>query len=97
MDPSWAPDGVTLAILAEEEGKLIARNIDTHVGFSITLNSADVSEPAWSLDSHKVGYTMVRFGGTVGLYVVNVPEGNGVATPLVESPGFFARNLAWRP
>lgn len=92
-DPSPAPDGLRVAYVAEErvaqDDDLYSMHPDGSKVESLTRNSRDESDPAWSPDRRRVAF--VRATGLDGeIYVMDV----GAAKALRVAAGF---QPAWTP
>ena len=94
-DPSWSPDGLTLAFTCEID----AGNEDIctvgadGAGFARLTTDPDVdARPAWSPSGASIAFTTTRFG--VNELAIMAPNGTGLTRP---SPGTGASAPSWSP
>lgn len=90
-DPTWSPDGASLAYAADSGGNmdLYRRSLADPTPVRLTTDPEDESQPDWSPDGQWIAYRSERDGG--GIYVM--PASGGTAQR-VATFGFFPR---WSP
>jgi TolB protein len=73
LQPSWSPDGNTIAFVSYGEGngsrEIYVMNADGTEQTRLTDDPADDEEPSWSPNGRKIVFT--RYGGTGKIYVMN--------------------------
>jgi len=84
-DPSWAPDGRTIAYVAMVDGRsqIFTRSVDGGQAAQITRDSAEAANPAWAPDG-----SAIYFNSAGGLWVVG--SAGGAPDRVFERVGEYA-------
>src|SRR5690606_12947026 len=84
-DPSWAPDGRTIAYVAMVDGRsqIFTRSVDGGQAAQITRDSAGAANPAWAPDG-----SAIYFNSAGGLWVVG--SAGGAPDRVFERVGEYA-------
>jgi TolB protein len=71
-NPTWSPDGRTIAFESNREGRFAVYTVDRETGRvrRLTTDEGDASQPAWSPDGRRIVFTLERAGGSQ-LYRMN--------------------------
>ncbi len=94
-NPSWSPDGASIAFVcttASDAGEICVVGPDGSGFRRLTSGAGANSRPAWRPDGSKIAFTSARFGRPE-ILIMN-PDGTGVTRLL---PDFSASSPAWSP
>jgi Tol biopolymer transport system component len=91
-DPTWSPDGASIAVIAEDQDESSLVLIDVSSGEARTVSDNEAEQVAWSPDGTRLAYTTA-----ITLGVVNV-DGTGARSLLERDykKGSFD-GVAWSP
>lgn len=78
IDPSWSPDGSTIAFATQRggTGQIYVMNADGSGQTKLTNNSSWNDQPTWSPDGAMIAYTSSNRDGNNEIYVMNA-DGSG--------------------